>query len=175
MRTIILFGLLCLSSFSFANYSSKQDFLNSKAELKALVFLSHKCPCSRSHVFHLNHIAKDYKDLALYGVMSENYEGSEKLERDQYFNKQGFTFPIIDDPKQELVNEYKALKTPHVTLMRKQTDGTYQIIYQGGLTDQKDFARSKKRYLAENLKALSKNQPLIYENGFSLGCYIKRN
>src|SRR5690606_23738870 len=112
---------------------------------------------------------------ALYGVMSENFEGSEKIERDQYFTEQGFLFPIIDDPEQDLVNQFKALKTPHVTLMKKQSDGTYQIIYQGGLTDQKDFARSKKRYLSENLKALTKNQPLVYENGFSLGCYIKRN
>ncbi len=145
------------------------------SDYKALVFLSDECPCSRSHIDHLNSLSQS--GLKVFGVISEPLNDSMSEERKkqltEYFKPDKFSFPLIDDPQQLLVKKYKALKTPHVTLFKKTNTG-YEIIYEGGVTNQKDFHKSSQKYLAENWQAITAGRPLKYARGHSLGCYIRR-
>ena len=174
MRAFVLIITLLMSSFSQADYLAPNAFNEESSPYKALIFLSHKCPCSRSHIEHINSILTKNKDLKIFGVISEPSKGDDKVLSDQYYTQSNFNFPIIEDPQQSLVKEYGALKTPHVTLLKKTMEGKFKVIYQGGLTNQKVFNDSGKFYLAENMENLSHGKPLKYERGFSLGCYIKR-
>ncbi|MGH1468043.1 MAG: redoxin domain-containing protein [Bdellovibrionales bacterium] len=168
-KGILLLGLVW-PFFSFAVYNTPDTFLNDKTETKVLVFLSEKCPCSISHINHLNDLVEEHSSVKFYGVISEPAQSKEQEEMIQsYFTKENFKFPIISDPKQTLVSKYKALKTPHVTLINKG-----KILYQGGLTSNKSFKESGKRYLSENLKRLKKGLSVKYKNGSCLGCYIRR-
>ncbi|MCB0408242.1 MAG: hypothetical protein KDD34_08565, partial [Bdellovibrionales bacterium] len=90
------------------------------------------------------------------------------------FSKKNFNFPIIQDEAQVLVKRYQALKTPFAVILEKQQDQTYKTIYQGGVSDQRDFTQSKAHFLDENLKALSQGKTVKYAVGQSLGCYIRR-
>lgn len=172
---LFIFALAGTPWSSFANtYASISDFNTDSAELKALVFLSASCPCSQSHVDHLNHLQKQHPNLKIYGVMTDQWIADRLPQINNYYTKKNFSFPVIKDEKQKLIQDYKALKTPHVVLLKKGPDQSHQVIYRGGVSDQRNFSQSKKKFLAENLMALQKNTPIPYQQGRSLGCYIRR-
>jgi hypothetical protein len=167
--TLVL-SLIANVSFGFA---TPQKFESDTSPLKALVFVSSSCPCSRSHIEHLNQLNKDNPDLQLFAVITDpNATATEVLS--EYYSPKNFQFSIIQDSQQSLVKKYRALKTPHVVLLERQKDQSYKMIYEGGVSNHRTFAKADKKFLAENLQALSKNQPLPYQQGRSLGCYIRR-
>lgn len=170
---LMLFGLSLAPKFAKA-FESATAFEQDQAEYKALVFLSQSCPCSKSHVEHLNKLSLEYKNIALYGVITDIFNEKNKQELEDYYKDKNFKFPVIKDEKQLLIKKYKALKTPHSVVLNQVADGKYKIIYQGGVSDHRDFDKSKKHFLKENLSSLSKGQPLKYAVGRSLGCYIRR-
>ena len=163
--------LISIHAYAFSNPT---EFENNSSDLKALVFLSASCPCSQSHIEHLNHIKNSFKGLSLYGVITDIPDKSDSARFTQYYSKENFTFPIIEDLEQKLVKKYNALKTPYVVLLKKKSDLSYSLIYQGGVTNKRIFEQSDKKYLEADLIALQSGQDLPYKEGFSLGCYIRR-
>ena len=140
---------------------------------KILVFLSQKCPCSCSHVSHLNELSQKHKNISFFGVISEPVDQENQNEVVNYFKKENFAFPIIRDDQQVLVNQYGALKTPHSIILKKNQDN-YEVIYEGGVSDKSQFTKSTKHFLEENLTQVKLGKELTYKQGVSLGCYIKR-
>jgi hypothetical protein len=166
--------LTFLYSFMGYSYYGVQDFSKANNEIKALVFLSSVCPCSQSHIEHLHDLQKAYPNLKIFGVMTDHYDKDSRGRVDQYYKASKMKIPIIKDVEQRLIKEYKALKTPHVVLLKRNTAGDYEILYEGGVSNHRKFSRSKKKFLQENLMALKNKEPLPYQHGKSLGCYIRR-
>jgi hypothetical protein len=177
LTKLLLLSIFSLLFVDFANakYLSPMDFDNEIARYKMLVFLSESCPCSQSHIQHIQDLMVQYNDLKVYGVISEPAQNQkQKLKKDKYFLNTDFGFPIIEDQKQSLVMKYKALKTPHVVLLRQSTLEETQIVYEGGLTDSKTFNSKSKKYIEEAMKDLALGQDVKTKKGFCLGCYIRR-
>ena len=172
MRLFLTAGLLFFCSISSA-YQSVEMFNKDQVPTKLLVFLSQKCPCSQSHVDHLNKMAKENKNIHFYGVITDPWDEDSKEALEKYFVESRFQFPIIKDPKQQLIKKYEALKTPHITILKK-SGTSYQSIYDGGVSNHRFFQYASKRFLEENLKDLRNNKKLTFRNGPSLGCYIRR-
>lgn len=173
MALLLAFFVSFFSSAS--DYVGPEAFEKDSSPWKALIFLSESCPCSRSHILHLNELQEKYPGLKIYGIVSEPPEDEVSRQRvDSYFHGDIFKFPIINEPSQSLVKRYRALKTPHVTLFQRKSTGAYEVVYEGGVTNQKDFEKSSVKYLAENMAELSQGKPAKYKNGQSLGCYIRR-
>jgi len=59
--------LVFLLSVGFSSYAfeSPEAFHKESSDLKALVFLSSTCPCSDSHVEHLNRLTAEYPNLKI--------------------------------------------------------------------------------------------------------------
>jgi hypothetical protein len=181
MRIHFLISCILLTTvFGFnilwaADYMSPNDFETESSKYKMVVFLSEKCPCSKSHIQHVKDLMKTYPELKVYGVISEPAQTTrEQISKDSYFKNNDFGFPVIQDPKQFLVKKYQALKTPHVVLLAKGDAGGYKVVYQGGLTDGKTYSDKSQKYLEEAMFQLSKNQEIKNKTGFCLGCYIRR-
>ncbi len=155
-------------------YDSVDSFMQKNDPVKALVFLSKDCPCSRSHVDHLNQVSREFPSIPIYGVITDTVGPLNQQSLTDYFNIKNFYFPLIKDSEQKLVQQFKALKTPHVVLLKRQPNNNYTIIYEGGATDQRDASLAKTFFLKENLKALQNKEPLPFAQGKSLGCYIRR-
>lgn len=171
---IIIFALtLVIGSWTFA-FSPTDSFDKDKSEFKVLVFLSSQCPCSNSHVKHLNTLNKKYENVQFFGVSTDIIDKDNKQTIHNYYSSKNFEFPIIKDSSQTLVKRFKALKTPHTTLLKRQDSGEYKEIYEGGVSDNRFFDSSKKHYLKENLEAVVSGKKLKYTQGKSLGCYIRR-
>lgn len=172
-RTVALF----LISFTFASsawaFESVRNYEENPSSLKVLVFLSKNCPCSRSHVDHLNGLSQKYPNIAFYGVITDFFNKDSEPEIKAYFDFKNFKFPLIKDSEQILVKKYGALKTPFSVIVRSE-DSKKQVLYEGGVSDDHDFPSSKKHYLEENLAVLTQGKDPIYKVGKSLGCYIRR-
>ena len=169
--SLFIFIFLPTSSYGFL---SPVDFENDKTNLKGLIFLSSFCPCSQSHVEHLNKLKASYGNFKAFGVITDEFSTSNLKKITAYYTPERFQFPLIKDTQQILIKNYQALKTPHVVLLKKQQNGTYKILYQGGISDKRSFSASKVKFLEEDLAALKDNKPLPHSHGRSLGCYIRR-
>lgn len=157
------------------DYLKPTDFEAESSKYKMVVFLSEKCPCSKSHIKHVKDLMKSYPELKVYGVISEPAQNDkEQKSKDLYFKNTDFGFPVISDEKQFLVKKYQALKTPHVVLLAQDGASNYNAVYQGGLTDGKTYSDKSQKYLEEAMLQLSKNQKIKVKNGFCLGCHIRR-
>ena len=173
MHMFLLF-LIVLSPTLTLAFEEIQFFENNNSPIKVLVFLSRSCPCSKSHVDHLNKLNRDFEMVSLFGVITDDFDKSSEGEIEQYYSEKNFEFPLIKDEPQTLVKKYNALKTPHSVIVKRDANKSYQIVYQGGVTDNRTFSQSTKKFLAENLAALSQNKAPVYTAGKSLGCYIRR-
>ncbi|MCB0379303.1 MAG: redoxin domain-containing protein [Bdellovibrionales bacterium] len=169
-----IFIVLLLCSPQILAYDSVDSFFQNDAKFKVLVFLSRSCPCSRSHVDHLNGLDKKYKEVAFFGVITDIFNEASKDDIQKYYAGRNFQFPLVKDESQTLIKEYKALKTPHSVLLQRTAQGTYNVVYEGGVTNRRDFSTSTQKFLGENLEAITQNKPIVYRAGKSLGCYIRR-
>ncbi len=167
-------SFLLVFNFNVFALETPEDFFKNISDVKVLVFLSKDCPCSKSHVEHLNHLHQDFPSMAIFGVIADPVDKDEIQESAEYFSSKNFKFPLLSDPEQKLIKQFKALKTPHVVVLKKQPNNNYTVIYEGGVSDQRKAENASVFFLRENLLALHNKKPLPFAQGKSLGCYIRR-
>ncbi len=141
--------------------------LNSKRSV--FVFLSAKCPCSASHEKKLNDLQKVYgiKGFDFYAIHSNSDEPLQDVRN--HFASSKLNFPLLQDEKARVADQFGALKTPHVFVV-----GNSKILYQGGVDDSNDVEYAEKEFLAEALSAISMGREPVQAKTRVLGCVIKR-
>ena len=170
MRHYLLYFLL-ISTIAQA-LVPVSNFEKEIREYKLVIFLSSSCPCSSSHRQHLAELQKDFPEIAFFGVATDLHHSDPEQVR-LHYSSENYPFPIISDDKHELVEKFRALKTPQVLLLKK-AGSNYEEVFSGGLSDHRHFAPEAKRYLQENLEAIRKQKPLPHRYAKSLGCFIRR-
>lgn len=170
---IVLAVVFVFSSHAYG-FETVSSFEKSESAFKVLLFLSKDFPCSRSHADHLNQLQAQFPTVGFYGVIADEVRDTNEQYIKEYFSKEQFRFPVIEDRQQVLIKQYDALKTPHVVLLQKQPNGQYTRMYEGGVTNHREFKNAKKYFLQNILAATIDHKPLPYANGKSLGCYIRR-
>lgn len=142
-----------------------------QATKKALVvvFLSAVCPCSNSHLAELKSLNTDFPDFDFVGVHSNTDESKELTL--SYFKTANLPFPVVQDSKAKLADEFKALKTPHVFVILN--DG--KTAYRGGVSSSRHFDdKTDRKYLREALTDLAVGRAVKTPEGRTLGCVISR-
>ena len=112
--------------------SGKSETVKGGPKGLVVVFLSAKCPCSKSHTPELVQLAKEFKDFNFVAVHS-NMDEKPELARD-YFSELKLPFSVIQDYDARIADGFKALKTPHVFIL----DPSETVVFQGGMSDSKD-------------------------------------
>ena len=187
-------GPLILSSISgrdILSETTKTINLTDTKKGTVIVFLSTKCPCSRSHEPILNILSKKYVPLGFQfiGLHSNADETLEMASR--HFRAAKLSFPVLRDENSEIAEKLKAYKTPHVYIINPKGE----VLFQGGVDSHSSVgtllsadpntieAESKKyledtsthHYLREALDAMQTNQPVQNAHVRVLGCIIKRS
>lgn len=178
-----------ISGLNLTTGQTSRIDLNSH-EATIAIFLSIKCPSSKSHLPLINELAKKWKKFQFVGIHSnvdEDVTSSQK-----FFQKLNLNFPVIQDEKAVLADKLKAFKTPHVFILKLKHDlkhntsaaNEVEILYRGGVTesylysvDEKadDKSGNKKRnYLREALEDLDQKKSLRTTETRTLGCAIAR-
>lgn len=137
---------------------------------QVLVFLSSVCPCSRSHEVALGKAVNKFskQGFRFIGVLSNSEESKESLV--SYFSESSLKMPFIFDHDQVLANRFKAFKTPHVFILNSQED----ILYQGAVSNSRNFNHSSENYLERALLQIVKNQKPEPSLTKAMGCQIFR-
>lgn len=140
-----------------------------KSKGLVVVFVSSKCPCSDSHIEELKELAKAFPDFEFVGIhsnMDEDFEVSKS-----YFEAKKLPFPVIQDHKAKIADDFKAFKTPHAFILKL----SGEIVYQGGVTNSAQFSRSNKKFLREALQDIAADRTVEIPEGRTLGCVIARS
>jgi len=133
-----------------------------------VLFLSAKCPCSRSHETDLEKLSKDFPEMKFVAVNS-NADENEEL-AGFHFREAGLSFPIIRDHGTRIADEFRALKTPHAFVVGPKGE----CWFNGGVDDTKDAAKATQHYLKAALTDLREGREPKEKNVRTLGCTIKR-
>lgn len=133
-----------------------------------VVFLSAYCPCSNSHLTELAALSNEHPGYEFIGVHSNSNEKPEEAKK--YFKNAGLPFSVIQDKGGKIADDLKAYKTPHAYIFNQ----AGEVVYQGGVSNSRDFDRSDRKYLREALDDLKKGQAVRTPEGRTLGCVISR-
>lgn len=144
------------------------DLENSKKKGTVIVFLSAKCPCSKSHEPVVEKLSKEFSDFQFVAIHSNQDESVEFAKR--HFVESGLSIPVIQDVGANLANELKAFKTPHAFVVGPQG----QCWFNGGIDDTRKADRATQEYLRKALLELQKGKDPEEKVVRTLGCVIKR-
>lgn len=133
-----------------------------------IVFMSAKCPCSQSHSEEVKNLHAHFPDFS-FVVVNSNSDETEEMAK-TYFKSVGFDFPVIKDKNAELADRYAALKTPHAFLISPEG----KIVYQGGVSSSRIFAKADKKFLRQALNEIREGKIVSTPEGRTLGCAITR-
>ena len=145
------------------------SFPSASAKATVLVFLSAKCPCSNSHEAKLKALYGEFSKQGFEFVAVHSNQDENEVLTLAHFKTAQLPFPVIADDHAALANEFKALKTPHVFLLK---DG--KVLFQGGVDDSNDASLAQKNYLAQALSEAASGKPITQPLVRTLGCAIKR-
>ncbi len=149
--------------------TQKQVKVDSGDKGLVVAFLSAKCPCSNSHVDELKALSEEFPKFKFVAVHSNANESKELAV--EYFKKTSLPFEIIQDSNSKLADELKAQKTPHVFVFSSDD----KIVYEGAVSNNKDFQKADRKFLREALTDLSRGHEVRSSHGNTLGCAISRD
>lgn len=171
----LLLAILVFSTISFSQVYRGYDYIHGSTleilpEKKGtvLVFVSARCPCSNSHLFHLQDLVKQFPDFKFIGVHS-NQDESLDLGK-TYFAPKKLNYPVLRDEGAKLANQFGALKTPHAFVISADD----KILYAGPVSSSIIFQEADSHYLQEFLESLKTGNPPPTIKKRPLGCYISR-
>jgi len=147
----------------------------SKAPAVVLYFLTTDCPISNGYVPEMNHIAQDYqaRGVRFYGVIADTDTPPEEVRK--HVREFGYTFPILIDKHQVLVNFTDATTTPEAALIAPQGN----LKYLGRIDNQyesfgKRRPQATQHDLRDALDAVLAGKSVAKASAPALGCSINR-
>ena len=176
---LLLFGTLVLTSSANALplpleglelRSGKVQKVSPGTKGLVAVFLSAKCPCSQSHEAGLVALAKEFESKG-FQFLGLHANADESLELGRLkFQDVAFPFPVLRDEGAKLAETLGANRTPHAFVLNPQGE----VLFQGGVDDNKDAQKATRPYLRNALEAILAGKTPDPAIARSLGCVIAR-
>ncbi|MFK7736526.1 MAG: thioredoxin family protein [Pirellulaceae bacterium] len=141
-----------------------------------VIFMCNHCPYVKHVAPELAKLAAEYeaKDIGVVGISSNDVEkypddSAEKMKEEAV--AQGYTFPYVLDPTQEVAKAYKAACTPDFYLF----DTDLKLVYRGQLDDSrpKEGSVPDGKDLRAAMDALLADAAISETQKPSIGCNIK--
>ncbi|NBO69225.1 thioredoxin family protein [bacterium] len=167
--------------FSLKNVDGSVVSLSSYAGDNGLVviFTCNHCPFSKAYEdriinLHNAYAGKGYPVLAInpndpVSVPEDSFE--KMIERSK---EKGFPFKYVIDETQSIAKQYGATRTPHVYLLKKQSNSAFTVAYIGAIDDNhSDIASVSQTYLSNAIDALIAQKNPSPDFTKAIGCSIK--
>jgi len=140
-----------------------------------LFFVTTDCPVANSYVPEMNRIRDAYtpRGVAVYAVQAETSIPDAAVAK--YAQEYRYAFPLLLDPRQELVKMANATVTPQAAVLSP--DG--KVLYLGRIDNRvEDFGKQRPQAthsdLREALDAVLDGKPVPHPTTKSIGCAINR-
>lgn len=149
-----------------------------KAKGFILIFTCNHCPYSKAYEDRIVALDKKYKKKG-YPVIAVNPNDPDKYPTDSYkamitrAKEKGFTFPYLLDKTSNVARDYKATKTPHTYILKKQGN-KYKIVYIGAIDDSaRDESNISAKYVEKAMADIIKGKTPAKNYSRAVGCSIK--
>ena len=167
--------------FSLQNIDGKKvalsDYKNKPGVI--VIFTCNHCPYAKAYEDRIIALDKKFSSQG-FPVVAINPNDPVRVPEDSYENMQararekGYTFPYLLDETQDIARTYGATKTPHVYLLKTQTDGTFKVAYIGAIDNSPmDAASADVLYLENAIAALQAGNNPDPASTKAIGCTIK--
>src|SRR3954447_7492245 len=140
-----------------------------------LFFVTTDCPVANSYVPEMNRLRDTYsaRGVAVYAVQAETTVADDVVVR--YAQEYRYGFPLLLDPRQDLVKLANATVTPQAAVLAP--DG--KVLYLGRIDNRvEDFGKQRPQAthpdLREALDAVLAGKPVPHPVTKSIGCAINR-
>lgn len=168
------------TDFKLKNVDGKMVSLADYKDAKGyiIIFTCNHCPYAIAYedrIIELNNIyaPKGYPVIAINpnDPVAQPADSYEKMQ--ERAKEKGFTFPYLFDEGQKIYPKFGAVRTPHVFLLEKTTNGNV-VRYIGAIDDNyEDASAVKQHYLANAVDALLKSETVTPDFTKAIGCTIK--
>ncbi|HYR84799.1 MAG TPA: redoxin family protein [Terriglobia bacterium] len=145
----------------------------SKAQAIVIFFTTTDCPLSNGYVPEMNRIRKAYWDrgVAFYAVQTDTTIGESEVRR--HARDFAFSFPVLLDPQQFLVQLAGATATPEVAVL----SSSGKVLYLGRIDNRvEDFDKRRSVVTASDLRdaldAVLSGKPVPHARTPVVGCGI---
>lgn len=168
------------SDFDLKNVDGKNVSLSSYNNAKGyiIVFTCNTCPVSKIYQDRVEELNKIYA-VKGYPVIAINTNDPVASPGDSYVKMQerakekNFSYAYLEDPDHTFTKKYGALKTPHVFVLQKATQGN-EVAYIGAIdNDQEDVNKSKITFVQNAVDALLRGEKPAVNSTKAFGCTIK--
>ena len=189
---ILVVTLFALSSFTFiekeksiSNFKLKSATTNKWVSLSdykdakgfIIIFTSNKCPMAKFYSQRLNQMYGKYTKIRVPLIAINSMDtlvyAEESFRRMQLkVKKEQLNFPYLQDKKQNIGKEFKALNTPQAFVIWK-VKGKYIIKYEGAIDDNAgEIEKIKNHYLTDAVDQLIQGNEVKVPRSESFGCKI---
>ncbi len=169
------------TNFALKNTDGKlvslTDYTNAKGFI--IIFTCNHCPFAQAYQDRIIALDQEYK-LKGFPVIAVNPNDPSIVPEDSYeamqvrAKEKGFTFPYLFDETQEVYKTYGATRTPHVFLLKKESDGALIVKYIGAIDDNyQDADAVKVTYLKNALNDVIAGKDPELNFTKAIGCTIK--
>ncbi|MCS7022353.1 MAG: DUF1080 domain-containing protein [Gemmataceae bacterium] len=144
-------------------------------DLVVVVFTCNSCPVAVAYEERLKAFASRYTlgpqaRVALVAINVNTGPEDALPAMQQRARKQGFNFPYLYDPTQQIARRYGAVFTPEVFVLDKER----RVVYTGAIDDRAPPGEPQRHYLREAVDALLAGKPVtVAETSAAAGCRIK--
>lgn len=169
-----------VADISLKNVNGKMISLSQFKDVKGfiVVFCCNTCPVVKKYqqrIIDLNtrFSNKGYPVIAINSNDKGVSPGDSYEEMQKYASLKGFTFQYLYDESQDIARLWGATNTPHVYVLSKKDD-KLQVEYVGAIDNNADDpANADKKYVADAVNALLKNEQVAVKETRAIGCTIK--
>lgn len=168
------------ADFTLKNIDGKMISTKDYKDAKGIVviFTCNTCPYAKLYenriiAIHNKYAAQGYPVIAINPNDPTIAEGDSFDEMVKRAKEKGFTFPYVFDQTQEVASAYGATRTPHVYILKKESD-LLKVAYIGAIDDNyKNEDDVKVRYVENALDELLGQKSVSETFTKAIGCTIK--
>lgn len=164
-----------LKSATTNKWVSLSDYKDAKGFI--VIFTCNKCPMAKFYSQRLNQMNEKYKKMGVPLVALNSMDtlayAEESFRRMKLkVNNEQLKFPYLQDKKQNVAKEFKAVNTPQAFVIWK-FKGKYTIQYEGAIDDNAgDTDKVKNHYLTDAVDQLLQGNKVKVPKSESFGCKI---
>ena len=164
-----------LKSATTNKWVSLSDYKDAKGFI--VVFICNKCPMAKFYSQRLNQMDAKYKKMGVPLVALNSMDtlvyAEESFRRMQLkVKKEQINFPYLQDKKQNVAKEFKAVNTPQAFVIWK-VNGKYIIQYEGAIDDNAgEPEKAQHHFLTDAVDHLLQGKKVIVTKSESFGCRI---
>ena len=144
-----------------------QVSLDTEKKYYVLVSLSPYCPCSGSHLVHLDELSKKLPNFSFIGFDTDKL--ASKDEAIQFYIEGNLNFSVVKDKKLELARTLQAVTTPHAFVINRESG---ELLYQGAVTNSSEFSVNNQMFLKEALLNIDRGVKVSRARTRPHGCTI---